>query len=71
MNTPRDLIGVDWFRWVATANPISYLIECVRSLIITGWDGQALALGFAIALAIAVLSLALASWALTQRMTRT
>jgi ABC-2 type transport system permease protein len=71
MNTPRDLIGVDWFRWVATANPISYLIECVRSLIITGWDGQALALGFGIALAIAVLSLALASWALTQRMTRT
>jgi ABC-2 type transport system permease protein len=71
MNTPRDLIGVDWFRWAATANPISYLIECVRSLIITGWDAQALALGFGIALAIAVLSLALASWALTQRMTRT
>ena len=71
MNTPRDLIGVDWFRWVATANPVSYLIECVRSLIITGWDAQALALGFGIALAIAVLSLALASWALTQRMTRT
>jgi ABC-2 type transport system permease protein len=71
MNTPRDLIGVDWFRWVATANPISYLIECVRSLIITGWDAQALALGFGIALVLAVLSLALASWALTQRMTRT
>ena len=38
MNTPRDLIGVDWFRFVATVNPVSYLIECVRSLIITGWD---------------------------------
>ena len=35
MNTPRNLIGVDWFRFVATANPVSYLIECVRSLIIT------------------------------------
>ena len=23
-------------------NPVSYLIECVRSLIITGWDGEAL-----------------------------
>ena len=46
MNTPRNLIGVHWFRIAATLNPVSYLIECVRSLIITGWDWQALALGF-------------------------
>ena len=71
MNTPRDLIAIDWFRWVATANPVSYLIECVRSLIITGWDARALALGFGLAAAITVVSLALASWALMQRMTRT
>jgi ABC-2 type transport system permease protein len=71
MNTPRDLIAVDWFRWAATINPVSYLIECVRSLIITGWDTQALALGFGVAFVIAVVSLALAAWALTQRMTRT
>ena len=45
---------VDWFRDVATVNPVSYLIEGVRSLIITGWDAQALALGFGIAAAIAV-----------------
>ena len=49
MNTPRNLIEVDWFRFVATINPVSYLIEAVRSLIITGWDGQALALGFGFA----------------------
>ena len=71
MNTPRDLIAVDWFRFVASVNPVSYLIECVRSLIITGWDAKALALGFGTAGAIAVVSLALASWALRQRMTRT
>jgi ABC-2 type transport system permease protein len=71
MNTPRNLIAVDWFRWVATANPVSYLIECVRSLIITGWDGEALALGFVIAAVLAVVALALAAWALTRRMTRT
>ena len=46
MNMPRNLIEVDWFRDVATVNPVSYLIEGVRSLIITGWDGEALALGF-------------------------
>jgi ABC-2 type transport system permease protein len=70
MNMPRNLIEIDWFRAVATANPVSYLIECVRSLIITGWDGQALALGFGIAAAITVVALALASSALRTRLTR-
>jgi len=71
MNIPRNLISITWFRDFATANPVSYLLECVRSLIITGWDGEALALGFGIASAIAVCSLALASWALRVRMART
>ena len=70
MNLPRNLIEIDWFRAVATANPVSYLIECVRSLIITGWDGQALALGFGIATAIAVVGLTLATAALRTRLTR-
>ncbi|TMM07299.1 MAG: hypothetical protein E6G02_02385 [Actinobacteria bacterium] len=71
MNIPRNLIATTWFRDVATANPVSYLLECVRSLIITGWDGEALALGFGIAATIAACSLALASWALRVRMART
>ena len=71
MNIPRNLIATTWFRDVATANPVSYLLECVRSLIIAGWDGEALVLGFGIAAAIAVSSLALASWALRVRMART
>ena len=49
MNIPRNLIEATWFRDAATANPVSYLLEAVRSLIITGWDGEALALGFGIA----------------------
>src|SRR5436309_484523 len=71
MNIPRNLISITWFRDVATANPVSYLLECVRSLIITGWDGEALALGFGIAAAITVCAVALASWALRVRMART
>ena len=70
MNLPRDLIEIEWFRTAATANPVSYLIECVRSLIITGWDGEALALGFAIAGAIMVVALALAAVSLRTRLTR-
>jgi ABC-2 type transport system permease protein len=71
MNMPRNLIAATWFRDVATANPVSYLIECVRSLVITGWDTEALALGFGIAAAITIVSLGLASWALRVRMART
>jgi ABC-2 type transport system permease protein len=71
MNTPRNLIAVDWFRVAANLNPVSYLLECVRSLIITGWDGRALALGFGIAVVLCVVAIALASWALGRRMTRT
>ena len=71
MNTPRDLIAVRWFRIAASINPVSYLIECVRSLIITGWDTRALALGFGFATLLAIASLTAASWALRQRMERT
>jgi ABC-2 type transport system permease protein len=68
MNIPRNLIEITWFRDVATINPVSYLIECVRSLIITGWDAEALALGFGIAAAITVVAVTLASHALRGRM---
>jgi ABC-2 type transport system permease protein len=71
MNLPRDLIEIDWFRSVATVNPVSYLIEGVRSLIIEGWNAQALALAFGFASIIAVVGLVAASWALRERLTRT
>jgi ABC-2 type transport system permease protein len=70
MNMPRNLIAVDWFRTAATLNPVSYLIELVRSLIITGWNAEALALGFGISVTIMVVSLVLASISLRTRLTR-
>jgi ABC-2 type transport system permease protein len=68
---PRDLIAQDWFQTVATINPVSYLIEGLRSLIITGWDAEALALAFAIAIAIFTLGLAASTIALRERLVRT
>jgi ABC-2 type transport system permease protein len=68
---PRNLIKADWFREVATYNPVSYLIEGIRSLIITGWDGRALALGFGFALALSALTLGLAGAAMKNRLVRT
>jgi ABC-2 type transport system permease protein len=71
MNLPRNLIEVTWFRDVATVNPVSYLIEALRSLVIVGWDGQALLLGFAVVLALIAVSLGLAGRQLKVRMART
>jgi ABC-2 type transport system permease protein len=71
MNIPRNLIEATWFRDAATANPVSYLLEAVRSVIITGWDGEALALGFGFALAILVIALGLSQAAMKSRLTRT
>ena len=71
MSLPRDLIQTDWFRQIATYNPVSYLIEGIRSLLITGWDAEALALAFAVALGVVVVGLAAASLALRTRLVRT
>jgi ABC-2 type transport system permease protein len=68
---PRPLIAVTWFRDIATYNPVSYLIEGIRSLVITGWDARALALGFGFALALIVISLGLANGAAKGRLSRT
>jgi ABC-2 type transport system permease protein len=71
MSLPRPLIEIDWFRTVATWNPVSYLVEGLRSLVITGWDGTALWRGFGVALAVAAGGLLLAASALRTRMERT
>ena len=71
MNMPRNLIEADWFRWVATINPVSYLIEAVRSLVIEGWNWEALALGFAVAGGLSLVGFTLATRALWRRLERT
>jgi ABC-2 type transport system permease protein len=71
MALPLDLIETDWFHAVASANPVTYLLEAFRSLFIEGWDGGALALGFGIALAIFALGMTAAAAALKTRLVRT
>ena len=71
MYLPRSLIEQDWFRTIATYNPVSYLIEGVRSLIVTGWDGEALALGFGVAIVASVAGVTAAAAALRTRLVRT
>jgi ABC-2 type transport system permease protein len=71
MNLPRNLIETDWFRTAASLNPVSYLIEAIRSLVITGWNWEALGLGFSIAIVLSIVGLTLSSLALRTRMERT
>ena len=68
---PRDLIEEGWFRTVADLNPVSYMIESIRSLFIAGWDGESLALGFGFALLIAAVFLVAAASTLRTRLVRT
>lgn len=71
MALPRDLIERDWFRTIADVNPVSYLIEGVRSLYITGIDGEALGVAFAIAAILAAVFLSAAAVSLRTRLVRT
>jgi ABC-2 type transport system permease protein len=71
MNLPRNLIEADWFRTLATINPVSYMIEGLRSLIIEGWDAEALTLGFGVAILTVMIAMSLAAVELRKRMART
>jgi ABC-2 type transport system permease protein len=68
---PRNLIEHDWFATAATINPVSYLIEGLRSLFVYGWDLEALALAFGVAIAIFTGGLLAASRAMDERLART
>ena len=67
---PRNLIKATWFRDIATYNPVSYLLEGLRSLVIKGWDAQALLLAVGFSLAILALALALSQSAMRTRLAR-
>ncbi len=68
---PRPLLRVHWYHTVATWNPISYLIEGIRSLFVVGWDGTALWRGFAVVIGLTAAGLIGVVWALQGRMQRT
>lgn len=68
---PRPLIEADWFRTIATYNPVSYIVEALRSLVVTGWDGTALWRGAAVVAALGALAFLGSARALQTRMERT
>jgi len=71
MSLPRDLIQADWFRTIATWNPVSYLIEGIRSLFVVGIDPHALGVAFAVAGSITVIFLTASALTVRSRLART
>jgi ABC-2 type transport system permease protein len=71
MALPLDLLTTDWFHTIASVNPVTYLLEAIRSLLIEGWEIDQLALGFGIAAAVGVVGMTAASSALKTRLVRT
>lgn len=71
VNWPRDLITERWFYWVATLNPLSYLVEGMRSVLIDGWDKQAIGLGLVFTVSLFFMALTLCAISLQGRLVRT
>jgi ABC-2 type transport system permease protein len=71
MALPLELLQTDWFHAIASANPVSYLLQAFRSLLIEGWNAGDLALGFGIGAAVLVVGMVAASSALKTRLVRT
>jgi ABC-2 type transport system permease protein len=67
---PRELLAAGWFKTIATYNPASYLIEGLRSLIITGWDGRALLLALVMGAGITFVGISASVAALRTRLVR-
>ena len=57
VNLPRELVQIRWYQELVTFNPVSYLVEAPRSLMVTGWQAQPLLLGIAVTVAIFVTAL--------------
>ena len=71
MAMPKDLIQQGWFETIATYNPVSYLLDGIRSLFYGGWDTEALTLAFGMSVLITAIFLPLAIVTLRSRVVRT
>ncbi|WP_419840009.1 ABC transporter permease [Candidatus Poriferisodalis sp.] len=63
---PRELMS-GWLRAVAAWNPVTYLLEGMRTILSTGWDGVAIAKGAAAILGLAAVTFFMAFRSLARR----
>jgi ABC-2 type transport system permease protein len=63
---PKEFFA-PWLEFLATINPVTYILEGMRSLVLDGWDWSALAAGFASILGLGALTMTLVLWGLRSR----
>jgi ABC-2 type transport system permease protein len=63
---PKEFFA-PWLEFLATINPVTYILEGMRSLVIEGWDWSALAAAFAAILGLGVLTMTLVLLGLRSR----
>jgi ABC-2 type transport system permease protein len=66
---PKEAL-TGWLATIATYNPVTYVLDGLRSLITVGWDADALAKGAGASLALMAVSFGLASLAMRGRVSR-
>ena len=66
---PKEAL-TGWMATVAEYNPVTYLLDALRSLISEGWDAEALLVGVVAVLGVGVVSMSLALMALRSRVRR-
>jgi ABC-2 type transport system permease protein len=67
---PRELMR-GWFKSLASANPVSWMIEGVRHQVLVGFDAGEVAIAMAVPLALGSGSVVLALWSLRRRLALT
>jgi ABC-2 type transport system permease protein len=60
---PKEYVTAGWLKVAATINPTTYVFGSMRSLLNTGWDTNALLVGFAVTFGFATLTGVMALWA--------
>ena len=60
----------DWMRAIATYNPVTYLLDALRSLVTAGWEWDVIGYGVLSVAAVGAVSLGLALLALRGRVTK-
>jgi ABC-2 type transport system permease protein len=67
---PRETMS-GWFKVVADLNPISYLVEAMRDLVIDGVEPRPTLIGLGVVLALAAAAVGAAYWAFVRRLATT
>jgi ABC-2 type transport system permease protein len=63
---PKEVFA-EWMQFLATINPVTYIVEGQRDLVIDGWDARSLTACFASIFGLGAFTLSLVFWGLRSR----